>query len=81
MDQTWYQEFVSNSDGDMLIDLVSAAHSMEIKELLDLTVLRITFMLTETPAEQLNNIILRLMELFKKEEAQARQDHQWIFED
>lgn len=82
MDQEWYQNFVSdeNLDRDMLFDLLTAANFMGIKPLLDLTCLKVTFQLTGKNAEEIRQI-LRLPELTPEEEAQAREDHKWIFED
>lgn len=83
MDQVWYQEFVSDAslgNRDMLFDLLTAANFMGIKELLDLACLKVTFELTGKNAEQIRQI-LRLPHLSPEEEAQAREDHKWIFED
>jgi S-phase kinase-associated protein 1 len=83
MDQPWYQEFVSEENlggQDMLFDLLTAANFMGIKELLDLTCLKVTFQLTGKTAEEIRQI-LRLPELTPEEEATARQEHRWIFED
>ncbi|KAG7349540.1 Skp1 family, dimerization domain containing protein [Nitzschia inconspicua] len=83
MDQEWYQQFVDDSNlgsRDMLFDLLTAANFMGIKELLDLTCLKVTFQLTGKNAEEIRQI-LRLPELTPEEEAQAREDHKWIFEE
>lgn len=83
MDQEWYQNFVDDNQlgsRDMLFDLLTAANFMGIKELLDLTCLKVTFQLTGKNAEEIRQI-LRLPELTPEEEAQAREDHKWIFED
>jgi len=53
---------------------------MGIKELLDLSCLKVTFQLTGKSAEEIREI-LRLPELTPEEEAQARTEHKWIFED
>jgi S-phase kinase-associated protein 1 len=83
MDQEWYQNFVSDENlgsQDMLFDLLTAANFMGIKELLDLTCLKVTFQLTGKSAEEIRQI-LRLPVLTPEEEATARQEHRWIFED
>ena len=84
MDQEWYQNFVSDEnlgpDNDMLFDLLTAANFMGIKELLDLSCLKVTFQLTGKTAEEIRHI-LRLPELTHEEEKQAREEHKWIFED
>jgi len=84
MDQTWYQNFVSDENlggnNDMLFDLLTAANFMGIKELLDLSCLKVTFQLTGKSAEEIREI-LRLPELTPEEEKQAREEHKWIFED
>jgi S-phase kinase-associated protein 1 len=83
MDQEWYQDFVDDKNlgsRDMLFDLLTAANFMGIKELLDLTCLKVTFQLTGKNAEEIREI-LRLPELTPEEERQAREEHKWIFED
>jgi S-phase kinase-associated protein 1 len=83
MDQEWYQDFVDDKNlgsRDMLFDLLTAANFMGIKELLDLTCLKVTFQLTGKNAEEIREI-LRLPELTPEEEKQAREEHKWIFED
>mmetsp|Transcript_3853 Transcript_3853/g.10111 ORF Transcript_3853/g.10111 Transcript_3853/m.10111 type:complete len:195 (+) Transcript_3853:103-687(+) len=84
MDQEWYQNFVSDENlggnNDMLFDLLTAANFMGIKELLDLSCLKVTFQLTGKSADEIREI-LRLPELTPEEEAQARMEHKWIFED
>lgn len=84
MDQEWYQNFVSDDNlgknNDMLFDLLTAANFMGIKELLDLSCLKVTFQLTGKSSEEIREI-LRLPELTPEEEAKARIEHKWIFED
>jgi len=84
MDQEWYQNFVNDENlggnNDMLFDLLTAANFMGIKELLDLSCLKVTFQLTGKSADEIRDI-LRLPELTPEEESQARQEHKWIFED
>ena len=94
MSQEWYQKFVSdenlgggvdndngNDNGnEMLFALVSAANFMGISKLLDLVVLKITFLLAGKNAEEIRQI-LRLPKMTAEEEKQAREDHKWIFED
>lgn len=78
--QDWYQRFVGREDRDMIFDLLTAANYMGIKPLLDLTCLKVTFELTGKSAEEIR-LILNLPKLTPEEEAKARQDHKWIFED
>ncbi|OEU10550.1 E3 ubiquitin ligase SCF complex, Skp subunit [Fragilariopsis cylindrus CCMP1102] len=83
MDQEWYQHFISDENlggNDMLFDLLTSANFMGIKELLDLCCLKVTFQLTGKSADEIREI-LRLPELSPEEEAQAREEHKWIFED
>lgn len=83
MDQEWYQNFVSDENlggNDMLFDLLTSANFMGIKELLDLCCLKVTFQLTGKSADEIRDI-LRLPALTPEEEAQAREEHKWIFED
>jgi len=82
IDQKWYQNFVAddNVQGDMVFDMLTAANFMGIKPLLDLTCLKVTFQLTGKSAEEIRQI-LKLPELTPEEEAKAREDHKWIFED
>ena len=80
MPQEWYRTFVSGIEREMLFELLTAANYMDIKPLLDLACLRVTFELTGKNAEEIRQI-LRLPEMTPEEEAQAREDHKWIFED
>ena len=82
MDQVWYQDFVADEkmDRDMLFELLTASNFMGIKPLLDLTCLKVTFQLTGKNAEEIREI-LRLPKMTPEEEAQAREEHKWIFED
>ena len=61
-------------------DLKSDKINKGIKELLDLACLKVTFELTGKNAEEIRQI-LRLPHLSPEEEARAREDHKWIFED
>lgn len=67
-------------DRQTLFDVLSAANYMEIKPLLDLTCLKVTFELTGKNAEEIRDI-LNLPELTPEEEARAREEQRWIFED
>lgn len=84
MDQEWYQHFVSDENigpgNTMLFDLVTAANFMGIKELLDLSCLKVTFLLTGKSAEEIREILC-LPELTPEDESQARTQHKWLFED
>lgn len=78
--QEWYKSFLEHSEREQVFDLLTAANYMGIKPLLDLTCLKVTFELTGKSAEEIRTI-LNLPELSPEEEAKARQEHRWIFED
>mmetsp|Transcript_5838 Transcript_5838/g.10530 ORF Transcript_5838/g.10530 Transcript_5838/m.10530 type:complete len:172 (-) Transcript_5838:248-763(-) len=78
--QTWYQEFVKGVDQPMLFDLVTAANFMAIQPLLDLTCLQVSCQLMGKSAEEIR-VILNIPKLTPEEEAKAREDHRWIFDD
>ena len=61
MDQEWYQKFVSeeNVDRDLLFELLTAANFMGIKPLLNLTCLKVTFLLADKSAEEVSSITFR----------------------
>jgi S-phase kinase-associated protein 1 len=82
MTQKWYADFVSddNMTQDMLFELLTAANYMGIKELLDLTCLKVTFQISGKSADDIREI-LKLPKLTPEEEAHARESHPWIFED
>lgn len=80
MSQEWYRNFVSNMDRDMIFEILGAANYMNIKPLLDLACLRVTFELTGKTAEEIR-LYLNLPELSPEEEAKAREEHAWIFEE
>mmetsp|Transcript_25566 Transcript_25566/g.35995 ORF Transcript_25566/g.35995 Transcript_25566/m.35995 type:complete len:164 (+) Transcript_25566:202-693(+) len=75
----WYKEFV-NLERAMIFDLLTAANYMGIKPLLDLTCLKVTFELTGKSAEEIRQL-LNLPKLTAEEEAKARVEHKWVFED
>mmetsp|Transcript_30582 Transcript_30582/g.34886 ORF Transcript_30582/g.34886 Transcript_30582/m.34886 type:complete len:168 (+) Transcript_30582:109-612(+) len=78
--QQWYRSFVESKDRDTVFNLLTAANYLGIKPLLDLTCLRVTFELTGKNAEEIREI-LNLPVLTPEEEATARKEHKWIFED
>uniref|UniRef100_A0A7S2YAT4 SKP1 component dimerisation domain-containing protein n=1 Tax=Entomoneis paludosa TaxID=265537 RepID=A0A7S2YAT4_9STRA len=80
MTQEWYREFVREMDRDMIFEILGAANYMNIKPLLDLACLRVTFELTGKSAEEIR-VYLNLPELTAEEEAKAREEHAWIFEE
>ena len=82
MKQDWCRNFVAqeNLDDDTLFDLLTAANYMGIKPLLDLACLKITFKLNGKDAEEIRQI-LNLPKMTPEEEARAREEHRWIFED
>lgn len=78
----WYQDFVDdeNMTRNMLFSLLTAANYMGIKPLLDLACLKVTFQLNGKNSEEIREILM-LPELTPEEEARAREEHRWIFED
>ncbi|ACI65657.1 predicted protein [Phaeodactylum tricornutum CCAP 1055/1] len=80
MDQEWYKEFAhALSQNKTLFEVLTAANYMNIKPLLDLACLEITFKLTGMSAEQVR-VYLNLPQLTAEQEAEARERHPWIFE-
>lgn len=82
MTVAWYQDFVDdeNMTRNMLFSLLTAANYMGIKPLLDLACLKVTFQLNGKNSEEIREILM-LPELTPEEEARAREEHRWIFED
>jgi S-phase kinase-associated protein 1 len=78
--QEWFRDFVTSKEREQVFDLLTAANYMGIKPLLDLTCLKVTFELTGKSAEEIRDI-LNLPTLSPDEEAKARLEHKWIFED
>lgn len=54
MPQEWYRTFVSGIEREMLFELLTAANYMDIKPLLDLACLRVTFELSQKSAEEVS---------------------------
>lgn len=54
MNQEWYRTFVSGIEREMLFELLTAANYMDIKPLLDLACLRVTFELSQKTAEEVS---------------------------
>ena len=52
MTQEWYRSFVDAIEREMLFELLTAANYMDIKPLLDLACLRVTFELSQKTAEE-----------------------------
>jgi S-phase kinase-associated protein 1 len=77
--QEWYRVFMRELENPMIFDLLTAANYMQIKPLLDLACLAVTFQLSGKSADEIREI-LNLPELTPEEEATARQEHRWIFE-
>lgn len=50
----WYRNFVSGIEREMLFELLTAANYMDIKPLLDLACLRVTFELSQKSAEEVS---------------------------
>ncbi|KAL9187772.1 hypothetical protein ACHAXT_006150 [Thalassiosira profunda] len=78
--QEWYRDFVKGVDQPMLFDLVTAANFMAIQPLLDLTCLQVSCQLMGKSAEEIR-VMLNIPKLTPEEEAKARAEHRWIFDD
>ena len=78
--QTWYQDFIIDMDQTMVFELLTAANYMEIQPLLDLTCITVSIGFLGKSAEEIREI-LKIPKMTPEEEAQARKDHRWIFED
>ena len=78
--QTWYQDFIIDMDQTMVFELLTAANYMEIQPLLDLTCITVSIGFLGKSAEEIREI-LKIPKMTAEEEAQARKDHRWIFED
>ena len=52
--QAWYQEFVENMQKEMRFEVLAAANYMEIKPLLDLSCLQVTFELSGRSADEVS---------------------------
>lgn len=57
MPQEWYRTFVAQIEREMLFELLTAANYMDIKPLLDLACLRVTFELSQKTAEEVSREI------------------------
>ena len=82
MSIAWYQDFVDedNMPKEMLFSVLTAANYMGIKPLLDLTCLKVTFYLNGKNADDIREI-LSLPGMTPEEEARAREEHRWLFEE
>jgi S-phase kinase-associated protein 1 len=78
--QEWYRSFVCDLDSSMLFQLVTAADYMDIQPLLSLTCLRVSSDLMGKSPEQIRDI-LNIPKLSATEEAEAREEHSWMFPD
>uniref|UniRef100_A0A6V2AFM3 E3 ubiquitin ligase complex SCF subunit n=1 Tax=Ditylum brightwellii TaxID=49249 RepID=A0A6V2AFM3_9STRA len=77
--QEWYRNFVS-VEQSLLFQLVQAANFMEIQPLLDLACLQVSTILMGKSAEEIR-VILNIPRMTAEEEAKARREHRWVFED
>lgn len=61
MDQEWYQNFVSdeNMNQDMLFELITAANFLGIPPLLNLTCLKVTFLIPGKNEEEVRYVCAR----------------------
>ena len=78
--QKWYRDFVNDQESTMLFQLVTAADYMDIQPLLSLTCLKVSSNLMGKSSEQIREI-LNISKLTPKEEAEAREEHSWMFAD
>jgi S-phase kinase-associated protein 1 len=77
--QGWYRDFMADKAREQIFDILTAANYMGIKPLLDLSCLKVAFELTGKSVEEIR-VMLDLPVLTPEEEAAARQEHKWIFE-
>ena len=77
--QEWYRTFIS-ADLKMVFELTSAANYMEIQPLLDLACLRVSIEMVGKSAEEIRTM-LNIPKMTPDEEALARKEHRWIFEE
>ena len=78
--QEWYRFFVCDLDSSMLFQLVTAADYMDIQTLLSLTCWKVSSDLMGKSPEQIRDI-LNIPKLSATEEAEAREEHSWMFPD
>jgi len=78
--QEWYLEFIKGLDQSMIFDLVTAANFMAIQPLLDIACLKVSCTLMGKTAEEIR-VMLNIPKMTPAEEAKAREEHRWIFDD
>jgi S-phase kinase-associated protein 1 len=75
--QTWYADFIENTNNDILFKLTLAANYLDIKPLLDLCCARIaSFIKGKTPEEIRTNLGI-VVDFTPEEEAQVRAENCW----
>jgi S-phase kinase-associated protein 1 len=76
--QSFYADFISNIDKETLFNLTLAANYLDIKPLLDLCCARIaSFIKNKTPEEIRINLDI-VNDFTPEEEAQVRQENEWV---
>jgi hypothetical protein len=80
VEQTWYLEFIQGMEEALVFKVLSAANFMHIDKLIDLVCLWCTFQIQGRNAEEIRKF-LKLPKMTPEEEAQARKEHAWIFEE
>jgi hypothetical protein len=80
VEQTWYLDFITGMEEALVFKVLSAANFMHIDKLIDLVCLWCTFQIQGRSAEEIRQF-LKIPKMTPEEEAQARKDHAWIFED
>ena len=80
MVQPFYAEY-TNLEQTMLFELITAANYMDIKPLMDLTCLIVALMIKGKSTEEMRVIFNIENDLTPEEEAQAREEHSWIYEE
>eukprot|EP00591_Stephanopyxis_turris_P012013 CAMPEP_0195517626 /NCGR_PEP_ID=MMETSP0794_2-20130614/11099_1 /TAXON_ID=515487 /ORGANISM="Stephanopyxis turris, Strain CCMP 815" /LENGTH=172 /DNA_ID=CAMNT_0040646457 /DNA_START=45 /DNA_END=563 /DNA_ORIENTATION=- len=77
--QKWYADFVK-VEQVLLFELVTAANFMDIKPLLDVTVLAVAIMIKGKSADDIRAIFNISNNITPEEEARFREEHKWLNE-
>jgi S-phase kinase-associated protein 1 len=79
--QDWYRRFINDLPTKKeLFELLNAASYMDISCLFNIACLKVSCDLVDKSADEIRQF-LNLPALSKDEEAKAREDHPWMFED
>ncbi|KAL7563811.1 hypothetical protein ACA910_019544 [Epithemia clementina (nom. ined.)] len=81
MKQTLYRDFINQMDIDMVYQVLAAANYMNIRPLLELTCLRVTFELSDKSAEEIQELLDLPTNLTPEEQAKEYESYAWIFDE